>query len=146
MADERITGMPVAAAASGSDAGWHVIHAGKEFSPMSLAELVEKAVAGEIEADDLVKKTGGLWTKASDFDFLRQQFLLRDSRQEALDKLDRFHGIWLSEKALVIGSLVLLVLVGCFVTVWAISKPANTAQLPGYSDRLVYNAHAGGPE
>ncbi len=45
---------------------------------------------------------------------------------KALDKLGRFHGIWLSKKVLVIGGCVLLFLVGCAV-VWAIRKTASEA-------------------
>src|SRR5260370_21196077 len=69
--DDRITASPVAAPTPTPIAEWHVIHAGQEVGPLSLAALVEKAVVGDVEADDLVKQTGGLWTKASDFRFLR---------------------------------------------------------------------------
>jgi tetratricopeptide (TPR) repeat protein len=77
--DERITALPAPAATLRCDAEWHVIHGGKEVGPLSLAELVGKAALGDIEADDLVKQAGGLWTKARDFRFLRQQFLRQDS-------------------------------------------------------------------
>jgi hypothetical protein len=77
MTDERITALPVAAATSTPIAEWYVIHAGEELGPLSLAELVGKAAIGEIAADDLVKKTGDLWAKASNFDVLQQQFLLK---------------------------------------------------------------------
>ena len=46
-------------------AEWYVIHAGQERGPFSFAELVGKAALGEIAADDLVKQTGGLWTKGA---------------------------------------------------------------------------------
>ncbi len=92
--DDRITASPVAAPTPTPIAEWHVIHAGQEVGPLSLAALVEKAVVGDVEADDLVKQTGGLWTKASDFRFLRdartdgdrqrrQPFPVKDYREEA---------------------------------------------------------------
>jgi hypothetical protein len=74
---ERNTAFQAADATPASDAGWHVIHAGVEIGPMSLAELIGKAALGEIDPDDLVKKGGGLWTKARDVAFLQQQFHLR---------------------------------------------------------------------
>ncbi len=98
MADERITALPTATAASVTDTEWRVIRAGKELGPMSLAtELVGKAFLGEVGADDLVKQTGGLWTKARDFGFLQEQFLPKKPREEAspaaTDKLSRPVGI-----------------------------------------------------
>src|SRR5258708_5539149 len=94
MAEERITTLPTATAISTTEAEWYVIHGGEELGPLSLAALVEKAVAGDIEADDLVKQTGGLWTKASDLRFIqdartdgdrqrRQLFPVKDSMQDA---------------------------------------------------------------
>ena len=80
--DARITARPLAVAMSPNDGEWYVIHAGKEVGPLSLAELIGKAAVREIEANDLVKKTGGLWQKAGDIDFLQQQFLLKQSRSE----------------------------------------------------------------
>src|SRR5260370_5914751 len=62
--DERIMALPATAAASANGSEWYVIHAGKKLGPLSLAELVGKAALGEIGTDDLVKKTGGLWTPA----------------------------------------------------------------------------------
>jgi hypothetical protein len=44
--------------------------------------LVGKAAIREIEADDLVKQTGGLWMKARNYEFLHQQFSLKSSREE----------------------------------------------------------------
>ena len=81
MTDDRVTALPTTATTR-SDAEWHVIHAGLEAGPFSLAELVGKAAIGEIEADDLVKRSGGRWIKARDVDFLQQQFLLTKSREE----------------------------------------------------------------
>jgi len=105
--DHGITALPFAAAASASEPEWHVIRAGKELGPLLFAELVEKAVTGEIKADDLVKQTGGLWTKARDFGFLQEQFLLMDSREEARQEgLDQ-----VAKKALLIGGCVLLAVV-----------------------------------
>src|SRR5262249_39743318 len=85
MTDERITDTLA------SQPEWHFIHAGKELGPFSLGQLIEKTVAGDIDDDDLVKQTGGLWTKAHEFNFLReahadcrrqcrQQPLLKDSK------------------------------------------------------------------
>ena len=110
---------------SASEADWHVIQSGKELGPFSLAELVEKAIAEEFGADDLIKQTGGLWTKARDSDFL-EQFLNKDRKrsanQAAHNKPERFQGIWLSKKMLVIGGCVMLFLVG-FSAMSAIGKP-----------------------
>jgi ribosomal protein S27E len=61
---------------------WHAIHAGQEIGPFAVAELVGKAALGEIEADDLVKRTGGLWAKARELAFLQQQFRPKASRRE----------------------------------------------------------------
>jgi len=104
------------------------------------------AAAGEIEADDLVKQTEGLWTKARDFDFLQQKFLLKNSREkanrEAIDKLGRFKGIWLSKKTLQIGGGVLLAL-GGFAVVWAISNPIRPRKEelanPGFEQMVPHN-------
>lgn len=69
MADQRITSSQpdtwAPTTASACDAEWYVIHAGQERGPFSFAELVGKAALGEIAADDLVKQTGGLWTKGA---------------------------------------------------------------------------------
>jgi len=83
IAEERITSSlaPNASSRAG-EADWYVIHTGREIGPFSLVELIAKAVAGEIDANDLVKETGGLWTKASNVDSLQQQFLLRMSKGE----------------------------------------------------------------
>jgi hypothetical protein len=75
--------LPITAAALATGGDWYVIHAGQELGPLSLAELVGMAALGEIAADDLVKKTGGLWTKARDFGFLQQQFVPKQCREEA---------------------------------------------------------------
>jgi len=83
VADESFAALTVAAETSASGAEWHVIRAGKELGPLSLAELVKRAGAKEIGDDDLVKQTGSLWTEARNFGFLRQQFLLNDSVDEA---------------------------------------------------------------
>jgi tetratricopeptide (TPR) repeat protein len=100
MTDDRITVLPVLAATARSDAEWHVIHAGQEVGPLMLADLIERAVAGEIETDDLVKQTGGLWTKACEFRFLRdaradgdrqrrQQCLAFDAKEDANERAPR---------------------------------------------------------
>ncbi len=81
MIDERIKALPVAAVDPARNAEWHVINAGKEIGPLTLAELIENAANGEIEADDLVKQTGGLWTKAREYCFLR------DAREERIGNL-----------------------------------------------------------
>ena len=112
---------------SASDAEWHVIHAGKELGPLSLGALVEKAATGEIEADDLVKKTGGMWTKARDVGPLHQEFLLKETTERALNQLGQFHGIWLSQKALVIGGGVLLIVLG-LAAIWALNNRTNPGQ------------------
>ena len=54
---------------------WHVIHAGKESGPFPIAEVIQKAVAGEIDAYDLVKQTGGMWTNAGEAPALQETFL-----------------------------------------------------------------------
>src|ERR1700683_1878889 len=86
---------------------WHVIHSGKELGPFSFDELIGKAASGEIGAGDLAKQTGGLWTQASEFGFLQEQFRVRVSRQEALDTLSRFQGLWLSKRALLVSACIL---------------------------------------
>jgi GYF domain 2 len=73
-----------------SSAEWYVIHGGNELGPLSLAGLVGKAALGEIEADDLVRLTGGKWVKARDVDLLQQQFYLKRSREEK-NPGDRIH-------------------------------------------------------
>ncbi len=151
MADERITALPITTAASVTDTEWRVIRAGKELGPMSLTELVGKAFLGEVGADDLVKQTGGLWTKARDFGFLQEQFLPKKPREEAspaaTDKLSRpvgIDGIWLSPetKAFVIGGgSVLVALVVLIVAVWyAETKPTNTAQNPQEGALFYFNS------
>ena len=77
LGDERTTALPHASATLEREAEWHVVHGGNELGPLSVAEMVEKADAGEIEADDLVKQTGGSWTKARDHDFLQRRFGLK---------------------------------------------------------------------
>jgi tetratricopeptide (TPR) repeat protein len=125
MTDDHFTASP---SNIGSNAGWHVIHSGKELGPFTLDVLVEKAATGEIAANDLVKQAGGLWTKASDFEFLQEQFGLRASRQEALERLGRFHGIWISRNALVMSGCVVLFLVSFAVASWAIiRRPTSDA-------------------
>src|ERR1051325_6285862 len=116
MSDERITAAPANAAPA---AEWLVIHGGKELCPYSLVEMIERAAAGEIAADDLVKQTGCLWAKAREFPFLQREFLLRESREKTIAKLGQFQGIWLSKKALVIGASVVVFLLG-FTVVWLI--------------------------
>jgi hypothetical protein len=113
MAEERFSDLPGIIAES-SGAAWHVIRAGKELGPFSLGELVEQAVIGRIGPDDLVKQTGGLWTKARDVGPLQEQFRLTQTKQETLDRIGRFHGIWISKKNLVAGGCILLLLVGWY--------------------------------
>ena len=112
------------AAPLGSIAVWHTIHLGQEFGPLALAELIQRAISGEIEADDLVKKMDGPWTKANEIAFLQREFLLKESRGEAVNQLGRFHGDWVSQRALVVGGCALL-FVGIVVGLWAINKPTN---------------------
>jgi tetratricopeptide (TPR) repeat protein len=120
-------GPPPLPANSAGVAEWHVIHDGKELGPMSLAGLTEKAGAGEIQADDLIKQTGGLWTKAQDFGFLQQQFLLKASRARAIANLARFSGIWLSKKTLITAACLACVLValGASIVVWSNLKASR---------------------
>jgi tetratricopeptide (TPR) repeat protein len=126
--DERITALPVAADTPSSVAEWHVIHEGKELGPLSLAALGDKAVAGEIDANDLVKQTGGLWTKARDFGFLQQQCLIKHPGEE--EKPNSLLEAAKFGAALVIGVCVVLALV-MFVIAWAHSRPTNPTAFPG---------------
>jgi tetratricopeptide (TPR) repeat protein len=113
MAEERFSDLAgIIAESSGTE--WHVIHAGQELGPFSLGELVEQAVIGRIGPDDLVKQTAGLWTKARDVGPLQEQFRLTQTKQETLDRIGRFHGIWISKKNLVAGGCILLLLVGWY--------------------------------
>jgi hypothetical protein len=99
---------------------------------MSLAELIAKAGDGEIEADDLVKQTGGLWTKAREFAFLQEEFLLRESREEVREEAresreeavvqpGQFSGIWLSQRVVTIGLFVGAFL-SSFIVAWLTLK------------------------
>jgi hypothetical protein len=120
--------LPVPATTSANGAEWHVICAGKDVGPLSIAELIEKANAGKIAGDDLVRQCGGLWTVASTLGFLRREFELQKSRERSLEQLGRFNGLWLSKQALAIGGSLLLALV-VVTAVWAMaSRP--TAVLP----------------
>jgi hypothetical protein len=123
MPDERITSWQPIAASSGNDAEWHAIHAGKELGPLSLAELVEKAVAGEIEPDDLVKNADGLWAKARDIDFLQQLFRLRESRGKASQPAPYRSG----RETKALGGGLLLVLVGA-ACIWGICTLIDSAR------------------
>jgi tetratricopeptide (TPR) repeat protein len=121
MADEYITSQPPPARSPASDARWQVIHAGNELGPLSLVELAEKVVAGEIDADDLVKETGGLWTKVRDVGLLRQDFLSRSPGEKAPQgTLDNFSRFDLAAYLVVGGVLLALV---ALVGVWNITKP-----------------------
>lgn len=83
MTNECITSsLPSPPGASANLAEWSVIHAGKELGPLSLTELAERAVAGEISADDLVKQAGGLWTSARDCGILQPHFLMHGSTEQ----------------------------------------------------------------
>jgi hypothetical protein len=102
--DDRVTSsVHLVSGAFGSGAEWHVIHAGKEIGPLSLAELVGKAALREIDPDDLVKTTCGLWTKAREMALLRQQFVFNPSREGAwqrlVNKLARLRRIYPSKNA-----------------------------------------------
>jgi tetratricopeptide (TPR) repeat protein len=147
LSDERIAALPAAAAASESGAEWRAIRAGNELGPVSLAELVEMAANGEIGADDLVKNHGGLWTKASEFGWLHQQFALRDSREEArrqaIIRRDRFHGIWLSKDNLaIIGGGVLLVLLLGFA-LWFSRRPVIPPMADAHSKDAAFYFNRG---
>jgi hypothetical protein len=128
--DEHITALPVAATTSATDGEWYVIRAGKEVGPLSLAELVGKAAMGEIEADDLVKLSDGLWTKARGVGFLQQQFLLANFRkkpsQGTFENLLVFLGISRFQGELLVFGACLLLVVVVSAVVWAINRPANT--------------------
>jgi hypothetical protein len=70
---------------------WYIIHAGVESGPLTVGQLVEKAVGGEILSEDLVKENNGLWGKARDVQYL--QFLKEGSpnKQSTLD--DHFQSL-----------------------------------------------------
>lgn len=97
-----------AGATSAAGAVWHVIHGGVESGPLSEPQLLEMAGAGRIAADDFVKQPDGMWAKARDVGLLKGYF----ERFDAIERLGRFHGVWLSKKALVICGSVLVVLGG----------------------------------
>src|SRR5260370_18694216 len=119
MADERFTFGERRAniVAKSSEPGWHFIRDGRETGPIPLAELVEKAAGGEIGAGDLVKQTGGIWAKARDAGPLQEAFRLRKTKQETLNRLGRFHGIWLSKRSLFIGGSAVVGLIGLLCAV-----------------------------
>jgi tetratricopeptide (TPR) repeat protein len=84
MGDERITSELPADSSPTSGGFWHVIHGGRELGPFSFPELARAAAAGEFEADDLVRETGGLWIKARDVALLQE--LLGGAPQEEASK------------------------------------------------------------
>jgi hypothetical protein len=133
--DERITALPVAAATAAGDDEWHVIHAGKEVGPLSLAELVGKAALGEIDGDDLVKKADGLWTKARDFGFLQQQFLLKGSGKEASPGLPSVSSPSDLVICVVVGGVLLAFLIS--LGVLANSNRAPSSPAPDLLDSLL---------
>ena len=110
-----------------NNSGFYVIHAGIELGPFSLGELAEQAVAGKIDADDLVKQTGGLWMKARELPALQEQFHLKQVKQETLDKLGQFHGIWVSQKSLKVGCAIAVGLL-FVVVVWNLSNRPNAEE------------------
>ena len=77
--------------------------------PFSSGDLIEQVIAGKIAAEDLVKQVGGLWVKASDASILHGEFTQKENRQRKLDRLGRFHGIWVSKKALLVGGCVIAI-------------------------------------
>jgi tetratricopeptide (TPR) repeat protein len=129
LADERITSQPHAASSPANNNEWHIIHAGKQLGPLSLIEVVTKAVVGEIAADDLVRQANGMWAKARDYNFLQQQFLLniagKEGCQRTIDKPAHFHGVgkWVSLKDLLFVSCLCLVIVG----LWWAYRPTRDA-------------------
>jgi hypothetical protein len=84
--------------------------------------VIARAIAGEIEAEDLVRQTGGPWTKAKDVRFLQAWFLANrpkeTPRQGALERLTGLDGVWIPKPALIVVGCVLLVVVG-FAVAWA---------------------------
>jgi GYF domain 2 len=122
--DERVSDSPDGTAAPVDGGAWYVIHAGQELGPLSLGEIVEGALIGKIKADDLVKQKGGLWTKAGDVSFLRDQLPSKLVGEDAGTRLDRFNGIWFSKKSLICGGCVALVFV-TLVIYWGLKKPTR---------------------
>ncbi len=79
----RVAAASYGVATQQGDAEWHVIHDGNESGPLSCSELADKAVAGGVRADDLVKVAGGRWVKAGSFGFLQRAFLKQQDRAKA---------------------------------------------------------------
>jgi tetratricopeptide (TPR) repeat protein len=127
MTDERFTSSQPFSFNSTGNAEWYVIHGGTELGPLTLAELVEKAAAREIEPDDLVKQTGGLWTPARDIGLLQQQFLLKESKNKATGGASDEGGIVkpLHGLLFVLAALAAVWVVGMFV-----SKSSAPSQPP----------------
>ena len=137
--DQRITALPIPAAPPTSSAEWHVIHGGEEFGPMTLAELVEKAVAGQVEADDLAKQNGGLWTKARDFSFLKQVIVNPPAKDTASNALDAdLVGPTFSKKEYVIRFCALLACVGLIL--WGIISKATNPRPPMAAAKSIVNS------
>jgi len=115
MTDERLATLPMAAPASMTVDQHFIIHAGQELGPFSLAELVGKAVLGEIQAKDLVKSNGGLWTKANEFDILKHQFTQEKSNDELSQAPDKpsgqggAEGFWASDRNLTAKTGILII-------------------------------------
>jgi tetratricopeptide (TPR) repeat protein len=66
---------------------------------------------GKVKADDLVRQTGGLWTKACEVDFLGHEFRLMESREAPAIRPDGFRVTWYSSQGLVIASVVAVMVV-----------------------------------
>jgi hypothetical protein len=136
MSDERVSGSlgeRLAGIIAGTkDTGWRIIQGGKEVGPFSDFEMVEKAAAGQLAVEDLVKQGDGLWTKAREVAILRREFELRESREKAIAKIGEFNGVWVSKPMLIMGAclIVLLVLVGWLSLRAPEKAPAALAKEP----------------
>jgi hypothetical protein len=92
MIDERYSTRPGSAPASEADAEWWFIHYGMQLGPFSLGRLVELALVGRIEADDMVRQGNGFWTKAREVPCLQGHFFLQASKERTVARNDLLPG------------------------------------------------------
>src|SRR5689334_23044760 len=129
-----ITAAPTPSAKAPAE--WRVLHAGDERGPWPLSELVDRAEAGELGPNDLVKQGDGPWRKASEVAELHAEFRLRAARQEMLAKVGEFRGIWISQRVL-IGLLAIVLFLAIGLTIGAIVVWRHAENLPAAQAKVV---------